>query len=183
MQAVIERCGGRALHDEICGLASRIHENHATYRKRLCMVHGNFSLSQVLVQEDCIYVIDLAASHKGYPYEDLACFLTFYDVRLPWRRVIGAVRMSRNVQRRHFLAGYYGRPLEITGPDALIMRLARVLAMARFVQFLGGPDYAVSGVGSWVSWPWFRHRFQVVCRQETEALRLGAQRRAESGSA
>jgi aminoglycoside phosphotransferase (APT) family kinase protein len=180
-EAVIKRCGGRELHTEVCDLASQMYDRHRTYRKPLCMVHGNFNPSHVLVRDDCIYVIDLAGSHMGYPYEDLAYFLTFHDIRMPWRRLIGAMRMLRQEQARHFLAGYSAGLPALTEPETLIMRLARLVAMARFVQFLEGPEHGTSGFATWVTWPWFRHRFREVCRQEVNALRRDARRRPGSG--
>jgi Ser/Thr protein kinase RdoA (MazF antagonist) len=170
---VFARYGDPGSHAAFLDVGRQLHRRYEAYRRPRCVIHGAFSPRHVLVDNDEIYVIDLEHSRSGYPYEDLATFLRAYEMLLPWKRLLASRSMNLAEQQDCFLRAYWAEAGLPTPMDGVIMRLARVHALA---EALGG-----SGARSWkparatalsvARWTWWGRRFRQVCRKELSALR------------
>jgi aminoglycoside phosphotransferase (APT) family kinase protein len=158
-------------YSEVRRLAEALYRRFPDFKQALCMIHGEFAPYHILVRDSAIYVIDFGSSRKGYPFEDLTFFASFYDSRLPWRRLVGAIRMDFEEEKRRFLETYqrYSDPFD----DRMgsIMRLSRIHAMARYVTAVGAKDTWRAASYSRIAQPWVRRLFWNVCREELEALK------------
>jgi len=130
---IMERTFGpiSTLYTEAIGLLKTFRDRHPQFQRPLCQIHGEFTPLHILVQQDAIYVVDFGSSRRGFAYEDLALFSTFYDGLMPWRRLT-SLRYPFARQNRSFLNSYNahcGRPLD--GTDEVVASFARMLAMAR----------------------------------------------------
>ncbi len=167
---VLERALGGQDYRTLHRLAQAVRTRHPTLRTPLCMAHGVFAPYHVLVQDGRIYVIDLESSHVGYPWEDLALFVGYYDALLPWRRARSAARLDLDRQRQAFLEAYRAH----TGPagpgEDAVMALARLRAVTRIACYR---DMAARRrtARSRLLRPWLRHRIRVVSREVLGVLR------------
>ncbi len=171
--AVFCRYADEGTYRDLCSVAQRLGSHYAAFRAPVCLIHGTFLPHHMLVQDGRVYVIDLAESRKGYPYLDLATFMTSYDVRLPWRRRWGAKELALEAQVRCFVDGYASHMGAFAEPEAIILRLAHLLSLADFCRKLFRGTWSAR-LQSWMARPWLQHRFRVVCRAELGALRAAA---------
>lgn len=169
-RVVFERHAGGALYRSLCQLARRLLHDHPTVRAPLCAIHGSFTANHILVQRHQIYVIDLESSSIGYPMEDLATFAGFLEILAPWRRALAARSLPPSEQLRRLLESYSARTAPLTGPETLVLRLARLLAIAKLLRDLDKFTRRDKSVTSWLLRPWRRHRFRLACRRELAAL-------------
>jgi hypothetical protein len=170
--ARFDRYAGPGTGRRLAEVAHGWHVRHPDFRQPRCLAHGRFTPYHILVQDDRIYVVDLETAHAAYPYEDLAHFLSSYDTLFPWRRVASHLRWGLERQRQVFLAAYgaHARPLQDL--DRTVMRLARLLAMARHAR-----DLEKSATFGWrwrfralLGRHWYRHRLRTVLAEELGAL-------------
>lgn len=157
-------------HELLQDVVKTLRREHADFLAPRCMIHGSFTPYHVLVQDDRIYVIDFEGGRIGYAYEDLAFFAAYYDILPPWRRALGARRIDLREQQRIFLESYLSRSAPLRQPERLILRLARLLAIARFLFYLEGAKTRTGSLRFRVLGPWWRHRFRLACREELKAL-------------
>ena len=147
-------------------LARRYHD----FQTPACMVHGEFAPYHVLIGDKQIYVIDLASSHRGYPYEDLAFFTAFYDALLPWRRIIGQWRLPFRTQNDLFLQAYFATAGRFPEPMMIAFRLARIHAMSIYARQLEAVDDWRRQIYSQVARRLLSFRFTSLCHAELDAV-------------
>lgn len=161
-------------YHEVRRLAEALRRRFPDFQQPLCMLHGEFAPYHILVRDSAIYVIDFGSSRRGHPFEDLTFFTSFYDSRLPWRRLAGAVRIDFEEEKRRFLESYrrYSGPFD----DRMgsVMRLSRIYAMARYVTALEAKDTWRATAYSWIAQPWIRRLFWNVFREELATLKREA---------
>lgn len=173
---VFEHYAGGDTYREICRLAEQAGRHHADFRQPRCWVHGVFGPQHVLVREGQIYVIDLDSSHPGYPYEDLGFFSVCPELFLPWRRGLGARRTDPAEQGRVLLEAYQEHAPPPTAPEAVLLRFARLLALARFLgssvsgNYLVGPQGQLPPLKARLLGLWWRRQIAAISRRELGAL-------------
>jgi hypothetical protein len=74
-------------------------------------------------------------------------------------------------RRRLLLDSYAAHASPVCGPEKLILRLARLLAIAKFLRDLAKFFTRSGPVTSWLLQPWRCHRFRAACLEELAALR------------
>jgi Ser/Thr protein kinase RdoA (MazF antagonist) len=144
---------------------------YPSLRVRRCLIHGMFAPFHVLVTGVAIYVIDLASCRPGYAVQDIACFITFRDTLLPWRR-IPALRTDMIAQHRRFLEAYFGtvgRPEEYES-DRALLALARIQAIFAYAGHLEARDTFTRFAYSTLARPFMRQSVNRVCRSELKCL-------------
>jgi Ser/Thr protein kinase RdoA (MazF antagonist) len=161
-------------YDEVRRLAEALRRRFPDFKQPLCMIHGEFAPYHILVRDSAIHVIDFGSSRKGYPFEDLTFFTSFYDSRLPWRRLVGAIRIDFEEEKGRFLESYRHYSGAFDDRMESVMRLSRIHAMARYVTAVGAKDTWRAACYSRIAQPWVRRLFWNVCREELEALTRGA---------
>lgn len=184
---------GEAAYRELCRLAAQFRSVYPDVRRPLCRIHGGFFPHHVLARGEEIYVIDLEASRLGFPYEDLGVFTAWYDLSVPWRRLIAHRRMDMDAQRALFWRAYSGTTTPAT-PELIVRRFTRVLGMARFITLClygRNAEEVLAAAGSFADTsaallptlaprrslksrllePWWRYRLRAASRRELEALR------------
>jgi hypothetical protein len=175
VRAVFDRWADGPSWAGLCEVARELRDAYPTFRVVRCAIHGVFAPYHVLVSDGRIYVIDLESSRAGYPYEDLALFEAYYDLRLPWETAVAATRLSIDEQRRALSRGYTRHAPAFREPDGLMFRLARLHALIRFPLEWerrgqrGSPK-------SWLRWRWWRRRFHAVYAEEMPVLWRAARR-------
>lgn len=183
-RAALQQHGGRTRHDALRRLAELFRRRYVTVSRQRCLVHHMFTTWHVLVSEGRLLVIDFASSREGYAPEDLGLFLALDDVRAPWRRWLGRLRLSPRARTQAFLDGCQS----VVGPlrdfDRVVLRFARVLAAAR---------YTASAYRRRESWsramkarcgaPWLGLRLRDPCNRELATLRELASEPEEPGEA
>jgi aminoglycoside phosphotransferase (APT) family kinase protein len=157
-------------YTEILRLIHACRRQYRDYLEPLVTIHGEFVPYHVLVDDDVIHVIDFASSRVGHPFEDIALFVGFYDVVLPWRRVAGALRMRIDDQKRAFLDAYFGVGVQLGEAGEVAMRLARVHSAMRFAAQLVARETWRRRVFAGVATPLIRRSFDRVCADETAAV-------------
>lgn len=172
---VFHRHAGGDTHRALRGLAERLRRRYSGLRRPLSRVHGEFAPYHILVSGEAIYILDFEGSRPGFPHEDLAYFIASYDVALPWRRLVGGWRLGLDRQRDLFLRAYWEHAGAFSEPDHVVMRLARVLALAKLRRFLGPKDPGARSPRLLAIRAWRSHRLRVVARREIEALGGAAQ--------
>jgi len=193
-QRILSAYVGEATYRELLRLAARFRSVYPDVRRPLCRIHGAFFPHHVLASEDGIYVIDFESSRLGFPYEDLGAFTAWYELSVPWRRLVAQRRMDMNEQRALFWRAYSGTTGPATEPELIVRRFTRVLGMARFITLClygrSGEDL-LAAAGSFADTtaaplparvprrsmkscllePWWRYRLRAVSHRELEALR------------
>ena len=162
------------IYDEVRRLAEALRRRFPDFTQPLCMIHGEFAPYHILVRDGRIYVIDFGSSRKGYPFEDQMFFTCFYDSRLPWRRLAGAIRMDFEEEKRRFLESYRRCSGPFDDRMGSVLRLGRIRAMARYVTALEARDTWRATFYSRIARPWVRRLFRNVCREELAALKREA---------
>ena len=170
IRALCERFTQRGVYEQTRMLVKRLRKEHDDLRRPVCTVHGMFAPFHVLVNDDGVYVFDLASCRTGFIYQDLACFLTFADTRFPWRRILGAMRLRFGEQRAAFLKGYFGVAGEPGRADQALLRLARLLAVLEFANHLKAKDTWKRAIDSRVAMPFMRLRVRAAFKEELRAL-------------
>jgi Ser/Thr protein kinase RdoA (MazF antagonist) len=145
--------------------------DHQDFRTPRCMIHGAFTPYHVLVQDDRIYVIDFEDSRMGYPYQDLAFFTAYYDMLDPCRRLLGTRKLDLRKQQSIFLNSYFAHAGLQREPADFILRVARLLAITRFLVYSEKPKARRASLRVRLAGPWWRHCFRLACRREIKALR------------
>jgi hypothetical protein len=157
----------------LCEVAQQLRDTYPSFRVPRCAIHGVFAPYHVLVSEGRVYVIDLESSQAGSPYEDLALFNAYYDLRRPWQRALAATRLPIEEQRQALLRGYARHAARSSELDAVMRRLARLLALIRFPLEWERQGQRASPK-SRLRWAWWRRRFHAVYAEELPALRQAA---------
>ena len=173
---MFERLWSEEGYAELQRLLDAFRRRHAALRLKRCLIHGEFAPYHVLVRDEHIYVIDLAACRESYPFHDLGYFCAFFDALVPWRRALGALRMHPAKQQQYFLSCYFRERPELGEASEALTRLAHLQAMIPFVGHSRVRDSWKTTLYSMVAKPWVRHRFRVVCERERTALRALAAR-------
>lgn len=177
---VLEQYGDAGVYARIHALARQWRDAHPDWRRPRCWVHGLFAPHHVLVRDDDIYVVDLESSHPGYPYEDLAFFVTCHELFVPWRQVIGRWRMPAAARYHAFREGYLRQAPPLDALDRTVLHFATLRALARFLgsaasgNFLVGPGARGHGLKANVLARWWAHRVRAVTARELRALSRGA---------
>ncbi|MGH2359592.1 MAG: phosphotransferase family protein [bacterium] len=175
VQAVFDRAAEGPTWVGLCEVARGLHAAYPTFRVARCAVHKVFAPYHVLVSDGRIYVIDLEASCPGYPYEDLALFDAYYDMRLPWQTALAATRLPIVEQRRALLRGYARYAPAFQEADGLVLRLARLHSLIRLPLHWEGLRERASPK-SWLRWRWWRRRFRAAYTEELPHLQHAARR-------
>jgi Ser/Thr protein kinase RdoA (MazF antagonist) len=174
---VFEHYVGSDTYRELCRLAEQAGRHHADFRQSRCWVHGVFGSHHVLERDGQIYVIDLESSHPGYAHEDLGFFSVCPELFLPWRRGLGARRVDPAEQARLVVEAYHEHALPPTAPEAVLLRFARLLALARFLgssvsgNYLVGPQGRLPPLKAPLLVLWWRRQIAAISRRELVALR------------
>jgi aminoglycoside phosphotransferase (APT) family kinase protein len=179
VRAVFDRNADGPIWVGLCEVARGLRDAYPTFRVVRCAIHGVFAPYHVLVSDGRIYVIDLESSRAGYPYEDLALFGAYYDLRLPWETALAATRLPIDEHRRALLRGYAQHAPAFREPDGLVLRLARLHALIRFPLEWERQGQLVSPK-SWLRWRWWRRRFRAVYADELPGLWQAVRRGASS---
>lgn len=175
VRAVFDRAAEGPTWVGLCEVARDLHDAYPTFRVARCAIHRVFAPYHVLVSEGRIYVIDLETSCTGYPYEDLALFDAYYELRLPWQTALAATRLPIAEQRRALLRGYARYAPGFQEPDEVVLRLARLHALIRYPLYWESLGQRVSSK-SWLRWRWWWRRFRAVYAEELPLLRHAARR-------
>jgi hypothetical protein len=175
VQAVFDRAAEGPTWVGLCEAARGLCAAHPTFRVALCAVHKVFAPYHVLVSDGRIYVIDLETSCTGYPYEDLALFDAYYDMRPPWQTALASTRLPIVEQRRALLRGYARHAPAFREADGLVLRLARLHSLIRLPLYWEGLREGASAK-SWLRWRWWRRRFRAVYAEELAHLQRAARR-------
>jgi hypothetical protein len=173
VRAIFDRCGEGPTWVSLCEVARALRDAHPTFQAIRCAIHGVFAPYHVLVSDGRVYIIDLESSQAGYPYEDLALFDAYYDMRLPWQTALAATRLPIDEQRRALLRGYARHAPVFREPDVVMSRLARLHALIRFPLEWERQGQRASPK-SWLRWTWWRRRFRAVYADELPVLRQAA---------
>ncbi len=169
-RTVFSDYGGLPQWTEILRLLDSCRRRYGGHQETLTTIHGEFAPYHVLVDGDVVYVIDLASSDVGHPFEDVAFFTTFYDMALPWRRCAAAFREPIETQQEIFLRAYFaGRP-RLTEVERAVMRFARIHAATRFAGQLVAPETTLRRLAAAVAKPWVSQRLRHIWHVEIEAL-------------
>ena len=167
-----EKCGVRHLYRSIRHLLQHFRRTHHDLRRPLCQLHGEFTPLHVMVKGDSIYVIDFGSSSRGFAFEDVALFTSFYENLQPWRAPTGWFRVPFGVQKKLFITSYSEHSgQESQRIDDVVARFAGIWAMARHEFFWERPP---------ANWPeraylsfgraWMRRRFAALAGRELRKL-------------
>ena len=169
---VFLRHGSPELYKRVRRVVDMLARRYHDFQIPACMVHGEFAPYHVLIADRRIYVIDLASSHRGYPYQDVAYFTTFYDALLPWRRVIGEWRLPFRGQTDLFLRTYFAMTGPPPEPMMVALRLARIHAMTIYARQLEAEGTWKRQIYSQVARRLLGSRFRTLCYTELDALSM-----------
>lgn len=170
---VFHRCGVSNVYREVRQLLRQFGLAYPDYRRPLCRLHGEFTPLHILVKGDAIHVVDFGSSRLGFAYEDIASFTTFFDTLLPWRAVVGSLRLPLVLQKGIFRESYLAHCQQTFGPpDNIVMRFANLRAMAQQESCWERiPKPRLQALHFKVRRSWLRNRFAAVARREFEYLK------------
>jgi hypothetical protein len=163
-RAVLQQFGQPETYDQILSISETLCQRYRTFRQQQCTIHGEFTPYHVLLDGKAIYVIDLASSRVGYPYQDLGCFIASCDALSPWRAATGTSRISLQAREAAFLAGYChgGAPLSI--PEQTLIHLGRMERMIGFCHSMRSDNALPNRLRRSLAVHWLPRRFAALCR-------------------
>jgi tRNA A-37 threonylcarbamoyl transferase component Bud32 len=167
-----QECAVSELYSPLEGLLQRFAREYPDFRRPLYQLHAEFTPLHVLVKDDAIYVIDFGSSRRGFGYEDVALFTSFFDSLLPWRAVAGFLRLPLAQQKRTFMESYLMHCEETFGsPDQIVMSFARLHAMAHYVSCREPIPFAwPTALYAQIGRLWVRRQFAALARRELAFL-------------
>jgi Ser/Thr protein kinase RdoA (MazF antagonist) len=167
---IFQKYGGAENYGTARRLLDRFGGTYQSFRQELCAVHGEFTPYHVLVNNASVYVIDLASSRSGYCYQDLACFLTFYDVVMPWRRVPATFKLEFETQKQAFLGAYFARAPLLSEPERITLRFMRLYCMVMAAAWIQPRHNWRQRIYSSLAGFWIGHQLRVACAAEWNTL-------------
>lgn len=159
-------------HSEILKSIDIRRQRNPDFRRNLSMTHGEFTPLHVLVSGQGIYVVDFGNSRPGFPLEDAALFIGFWDSLMPWRLGMGTLRLGAEDPKKLFLDSYFKAADEHFGvADSVLMRWLRIKAFLRLLTSWNEKMSSVPRVVQTSFWNyWFLPRFVSACREELSNL-------------
>lgn len=170
-KSAIERHAAPGTTAALAGQLDRLAQRFPGLRRPRCLVHGFFVAEHVLVQERTVWVIDLESCRSGFAFEDLASATVWPELLVPWRRGLARWRVGPGGMDAALHAGYAAIAGPLDAADLALVRVGRVLTVAKW---LAEADFTDRGwreaIRRVAVWPLWCRRFRSLCRRELAIL-------------